>query len=91
MQTSSPLAAMHPQAITFGHGHWHVGMDRPTSNPSSLSFGYRNFNFRDLSMERKQSDYFSSHHSLGASPTANLAVDLGQNFHIDKRHASDSS
>ena len=49
------------------------------------------FNFKDLSMMRKSkaktdADYFSSRPMRGSSPTASLAADLSQNFHIDQRY-----
>lgn len=39
-------------------------------------------------MKRSQGDYFSSKAVRGSSPTASLAADLSQNFHIDQRFAS---
>lgn len=42
------------------------------------------FNFRDMSMLKSKSDYFSFNPVRGSSPTASLAADLSQNFHIDK-------
>ncbi|KAF2101603.1 mitotic inducer phosphatase cdc25 [Rhizodiscina lignyota] len=50
------------------------------SNP----FGTNNFNFKDMSMLRSQSDYFSGTQVRGSSPAASLAADLSQNFHIDQ-------
>jgi M-phase inducer tyrosine phosphatase len=51
------------------------------------------FNFKDLSMMGKtktktkmDSDYFTSRPMRGSSPTASLAADLSQNFHIDQRY-----
>jgi M-phase inducer tyrosine phosphatase len=42
-----------------------------------------NFNFKDLSMKKAHgADYFNV---KGSSPTASLAADLSQNFHIDQR------
>ena len=91
MERSSPLAAMQPQSMGFGRGHWNFGgMDQPTSNPRqsmNLTYGNAgNFNFKDISMNGMAPDYFSMKPSRGASPTASLAVDLSQNFHIDRRY-----
>ena len=64
-------------------------MQQPTSNPrqdSGMSFGSGNFNFKDISMRGMSSDYFSLKPGRGVSPTASLAVDLSQNFHIDRRY-----
>jgi hypothetical protein len=49
-------------------------------------FGPGAFNFRDLSMKRSKPDYFSMRPVRGSSPTASLAADLSQNFHIDMRY-----
>lgn len=43
------------------------------------------FNFKDLSMKKSTSDYFNMK-PVGSSPTASLAADLSQNFHIDRRY-----
>jgi hypothetical protein len=54
--------------------------------PSYASFATaKSFNFRDLSMKKPQADYFSLRPVRGSSPTASLAADLSQNFHIDQR------
>jgi hypothetical protein len=81
MEASSPLAAMQPQPIPFGHGHWNL--DNTSGRLGALGSG--NFNFKDLSMRNNHSDYFNLRPSRSASPTACLAVDLSRNFHIDKR------
>ena len=87
METSSPLAAMqHSTAFLRGCG---FQAECPTSYPtlaSSQQFGQNNFNFRDLSMTKSQSDYFSMRPVRGSSPTTSLAADLSQNFHIDQRY-----
>ena len=83
MERSSPLAAMQPQAISLGHGHWNYGMEVSDARFGALSSG--SFNFKDLSMVNNQTDYFGLRPSRVASPTASLAVDLSRNFHIDKR------
>jgi M-phase inducer tyrosine phosphatase len=83
MEFSSPLAAMQPPPRPFGFGRDITNVPRPRHNP----FGKANFNFRDLSMKRPSSDYFSLKSGVrGSSPTASLAADLSQNFHIDQRY-----
>ena len=89
MERSSPLAAMQPTGHFFGHCGFRT--DGPTSFPSlppNGAFGTSSFNFRDLSMKKSHSDYFSLKPVRGSSPTASLAADLSQNFHIDQRCAS---
>lgn len=86
MEASSPLAAM--QAPSFMH--WGGGRrDMYTSHPHALSgpaFGPNSFDFREISMKRpSQPDYFTMKPVRGSSPTASLAADLSQNFHIDMR------
>ncbi|KAL9124858.1 MAG: hypothetical protein Q9217_005863 [Psora testacea] len=49
-----------------------------------LGFGPSSFNFKDLSMDRAPTDYFSLKPVRGSSPTASLAADLSTNFHIDQ-------
>jgi M-phase inducer tyrosine phosphatase len=88
MEASSPLASMQASSfnatcgsqadtlVSFGSG----GMLAPPS-----------FNFKDLSMMKKtkpkpDTDYFTMKPMRGSSPTASLAADLSQNFHIDKRY-----
>jgi M-phase inducer tyrosine phosphatase len=95
VEASSPLAAMQPSAFMGGH----YGGFRPNAPPTYASlaaaktFGTNSFDFRDLSMRRpmQQShpDYFSMRPVRGSSPTASLAADLSQNFHIDQRYAGD--
>lgn len=52
----------------------------------STNFGPGAFNFKDLSMKRPNLDYFAMKQPVrGSSPTASLAADLSQNFHIDMR------
>lgn len=76
---------MQPPSVLFGHC---FRSDVPTSYGS---FGPRSglkppsFNFKDLSMKRSQGDYFNVKPVRGSSPTASLAADLSQNFHIDQR------
>ncbi|PBP27713.1 rhodanese-like domain-containing protein [Diplocarpon rosae] len=92
MEASSPLAAM-PQ--TSFMPSWGLGGDMYSSHPhahlSHTGFGPGAFNFRDLSMRRSSKseyytggpDYFQVKPVRGSSPTASLAADLSQNFHID--------
>ena len=85
MEHSSPLAAMQPPSVLFGHC---FRSDVPTSYGA---FGPRSglkppsFNFKDLSMKKAHGDYFNVKPVRGSSPTASLAADLSQNFHIDQR------
>ncbi|KIX03727.1 uncharacterized protein Z518_07280 [Rhinocladiella mackenziei CBS 650.93] len=88
IEASSPLAAMQPPAFV---GHCGFRADAPSSYASfaaAKSFGNNSFNFRDLSMKRtvqkSHPDYFSLNPVRGSSPTASLAADLSQNFHIDQ-------
>jgi hypothetical protein len=90
MERSSPLAAMQPSSLPFGQ--WGCrGEVQPTYSDFSNNYGRRinlgpsAFNFRDLSMNRPSADYFSLKPVRGSSPTASLAADLSQNFHIDHR------
>ncbi|RDW78002.1 rhodanese cycle control phosphatase [Coleophoma crateriformis] len=83
MEASSPLAAMQAPSFMPSWGR----NDMYTSHPHSLGgntvFGPGSFNFRDLSMRRSSNDYFNAKPVRGSSPTASLAADLSQNFHID--------
>lgn len=91
MEHSSPLAAMQPPSVLFGHC---FRSDAPTSYPSFGSMAAlspNRFNFKDLSMKRSHgADYFNVKPVRGSSPTASLAADLSQNFHIDQRFVMDS-
>jgi M-phase inducer tyrosine phosphatase len=85
MEHSSPLAAMQPPSVLLGHC---FRSDAPSSYHgfSPLpGLGGGGFNFKDLSMKRSQGDYFGTKSFRGSSPTASLAADLSQNFHIDQR------
>ncbi|KAL2827139.1 M-phase inducer phosphatase [Aspergillus cavernicola] len=84
MEHSSPLAAMQPPSVMFGHC---FRSDGPTSYHGFSPLSGRRpggFNFKDLSMKKSQSDYFNVRPVRGSSPTASLAADLSQNFHIDQ-------
>lgn len=84
MEHSSPLAAMQPPSLMFGH---RFANDAPQFRTlgSIGGFGPGSFNFKDLSMKKSSSDYFSVKQFTGPSPAASLAADLSQNFHIDQR------
>jgi M-phase inducer tyrosine phosphatase len=87
MEQSSPLAAMQPPSFFLGHHG--CRSEVPTSYPSFppvKSFGPNSFNFKDLSMKKPQSDYFTLKPVRGSSPTSSLVADLSQNFHIDQRY-----
>lgn len=96
MEASSPLAAMR-QSPFMPSWPFGGGGDMYTSHPhahlTSAGFGPGAFNFRDLSMKRSSKpyaagpDYFQLKPVRGSSPTASLAADLSQNFHIDMRYA----
>lgn len=86
MEFSSPLAAMHPPPRPA----WVNCRDMPASRPmfsGAQTYGANSFNFRDLSMKKPSTDYFTMKAPVrGSSPTASLAADLSTNFHIDKRY-----
>ncbi|KAF2115512.1 M-phase inducer phosphatase-like protein [Lophiotrema nucula] len=83
MEMSSPLAAMHPPPIP---GPWGYRRDLPASKPlfAGHTFGSKNFNFRDMSMKKPGSDYFTLQPVRGSSPTASLAADMSSNLHVDQ-------
>ncbi|TVY60743.1 M-phase inducer phosphatase [Lachnellula suecica] len=85
MEASSPLAAMQPPSFMHGWGRNDMYTSHPHAHLAAPSFGPGAFNFRDLSMKRpsRQPDYFTMKPVRGSSPTASLAADLSQNFHID--------
>ena len=87
MERSSPLAAMQPPSLPFGQ--WGCGGEARSEYGNlyggRLNFGPSTFNFKDLSMNKAPTDYFSLKPVRGSSPTASLAADLSQNFHIDQR------
>lgn len=90
MERSSPLAAMQPPSIAFGQWGCQTGLAHSVSNHhrqfgGSLSFVPDSFSFRDLSTAGAPTDYFNLKPIRGSSPTASLAADLSQNFHIDQR------
>lgn len=89
MEASSPLAAMQPTSFMPPWGHndlYNTHAHSRMSNINVNSFGPGAFDFRDLSMKRSTSDYFTMKPTVrGSSPTASLAADLSQNFHIDMR------
>ncbi|KAH0536325.1 hypothetical protein FGG08_006798 [Glutinoglossum americanum] len=80
MEHSSPLAAMQPPSLL---PHFGLAPDNQLHVPNSSVFN-PSFNFRDMNMKKPSSDYFAMKLVRGSSPTASLAADLSQNFHIDK-------
>ncbi|KAI1001646.1 M-phase inducer phosphatase [Podosphaera aphanis] len=85
MEASSPLASMRAPSFmpTWGHNEIYNPHSH-THHFSSNLFGPGAFNFRDNSTKRTStSDCFQSKETRGTSPTASLAADLSQNFHID--------
>ncbi|KAF2835182.1 Rhodanese-like protein [Patellaria atrata CBS 101060] len=82
MEFSSPCAAMHPPPVP-GPGGCRRDFGSYLAAPSARTFAPNSFNFRDLSMKAKP-DYFTIRPVRGSSPTASLAADLSQNFHIDQ-------
>ncbi|KAJ5504727.1 hypothetical protein N7463_007601 [Penicillium fimorum] len=83
MEHSSPLAAMQPPSVMFGHC-FRSEASTSYSLGSMSGFGGNPFNFKELSMKKSSSDYFNMRPIRGSSPTASLAADLSQNFHIDQ-------
>ncbi|KAI9844141.1 MAG: cell division cycle- protein [Thelocarpon superellum] len=84
MERSSPLAAMQPPSLG---GPWAFQTSTVTSRhqlPGAGCMGPTSFNFKELSMKKSSTDYFAMKPVRGSSPTASLAADLSQNFHIDK-------
>ncbi|KAF2268479.1 Rhodanese-like protein [Lojkania enalia] len=83
MEMSSPLAAMHPPPLP---GPWGYRRDLPASKPlfGGHTFGPKSFNFRDISMKKSNSDYFTLQPARGSSPTASLAADMSSNLHVDQ-------
>lgn len=80
METSSPLAAMHPPAApSFGH----PDMFRPHGSAFGGESRGSGMLFRDRIMPKSKPDYFTVKGVHGSSPTASLAADLSQNFRID--------
>ncbi|KAL8652412.1 MAG: hypothetical protein Q9210_002696 [Variospora velana] len=87
MEHSSPLAAMQPPSLPIGH--WDCRNERQNQFPIGqcgfrFNFGPSNFDFRDLNPNQAPTDYFNLKPVRGSSPTASLAADLSQNFHIDR-------
>ena len=84
MEHSSPLAAMQPPSVLFGHCFRAEPPSYSSCAPRS-GLGPSPFNFKDLSMKKGHGDYLNMKPVRGSSPTASLAADLSQNFHIDQR------
>ncbi|KAI9754054.1 MAG: hypothetical protein M4579_004874 [Chaenotheca gracillima] len=80
MMGSSWAFAPHQHSHPYAHA-------RPAHNqfPRPNFCGADAFNFKDMSMSKPPSgDYFTAKPVRGSSPTASLAADLSQNFHIDR-------
>src|SRR5438045_107837 len=89
MEASSPLAALqHPSMLPPWGRKDFYSTHRNTHLSGTSRFGPGAFNFRDLSMKRNNPDHFGMGPVRGSSPTASLAADLSQNFHIDMRYVS---
>ncbi|KAH9909279.1 M-phase inducer phosphatase [Xylariomycetidae sp. FL2044] len=76
MDSSSPLAAMHPTAPIWGptkHSHFAQG------NPFSTS----SLNMREQMQRAAKPDYFNVKSVRGSSPSSSLAADMSQNFRLD--------
>ncbi|KAF6233035.1 hypothetical protein HO173_008791 [Letharia columbiana] len=89
MEQSSPLAAMQPPSLPFGHWGCRGGTETSYNQHrgqygGQMNFGPSSFNFKDLSMAKAPTDYLNLKPVRGSSPTASLAADLSQNFHIDQ-------
>ncbi|KAK2740291.1 cell division cycle- protein [Myotisia sp. PD_48] len=84
MEQSSPLAAMQPPSLHFGHCFQPDSRASFGAFPSVKRFGPDSFNFKDLAMKGMSPDYFNIKPIHGPSPTVSLAADLSQNFHIDQ-------
>ncbi|KAL8699014.1 MAG: hypothetical protein Q9224_001596 [Gallowayella concinna] len=86
MEHSSPLAAMQPPCLPLGP--WGCRNERQDilgrHYGGQFTCGPSSFNFKDMSMNKAPTDYFSLKPVRGSSPTASLAADLSQNFHIDQ-------
>ncbi|KAI3323347.1 M-phase inducer phosphatase [Xylariaceae sp. AK1471] len=80
MDSSSPLAAMHPT----GPPSW----GRPPHAPfgSGNLFGSERPGIRDQ-LQRTRPDYFNVKTIRGSSPSASLAADLSQNFCLDNEYS----
>ncbi|KAJ2994959.1 hypothetical protein NUW58_g1412 [Xylaria curta] len=76
MDSSSPLAAMHPAPAPS----WYCPSHSPfgSGNP----FGAARSSIRDQ-LQRTRPDYFNVKAIRGSSPSASLAADLSQNFCLD--------
>ncbi|EDN10095.1 M-phase inducer phosphatase [Histoplasma mississippiense (nom. inval.)] len=75
---------MQPPSVLFGHCFRAETAASFKSFPAVRNFGPNSFNFKELSKTKGSPDYFSVKHVGGSSPTASLAADLSQNFHIDQ-------
>ncbi|ORY11818.1 hypothetical protein BCR34DRAFT_483586 [Clohesyomyces aquaticus] len=70
-----------PMPAPWGYRH-----DLPPSRPlfNAHTYGMKSFNFRDISMKKRDPDYFTLQPVRGSSPTASLAADMSSNLHMDQ-------
>ncbi|KAF2007784.1 M-phase inducer phosphatase-like protein [Amniculicola lignicola CBS 123094] len=75
---------MHPPPLPAAP--WGYRRDLPVPRPlfGGRSFGQKSFNFRDMSMKRPSTDYFTLQPVRGSSPTSSLAADMSSNLHVDQ-------
>ena len=82
MEASSPLASLQPNHPgPFAQRCREYTSHFLAPNP----WEPRSFNFKDMSMLKPKTDYFTFNPVRGSSPTTSLAADLSQNFHIEQR------
>lgn len=88
METSSPLAALRATSVMplWAGNDLYNSHSQATAHVTTNIFGPGTINFRDINSNRsRKPDCFRSNTIRGSSPTASLAADLSQNFHIDMR------
>ncbi|KAJ2905375.1 tyrosine-phosphatase [Zalerion maritima] len=81
MDTSSPLAAMHPPRAPAMS--WEGCKPAGLFSSSSLFGNGCNASLRERLHGKGKNDYFSAQPLRGSSPAASLAADLSQNFRLD--------
>ena len=80
METSSPLAALRPDAPTFGGRRDLFG---PHLAPSSFGAGSCSMQDRFGFQRPANAEYFNLKAIRGSSPAASLAADMSQNFKLN--------
>ncbi|KAI6250071.1 M-phase inducer phosphatase [Erysiphe necator] len=84
MEASSPLAALRAPCHIPTWGGSDMFSSHSHNQFASNIFGPGAFNFQDLPIKKSgKPDYLKNNQNRGCSPTASLAADLSQNFHID--------